>query len=46
MRVGEVARRLDVSDKAVYALIASGKLRAYRIGGAYQIGRASCRERV
>ena len=44
MRVGEVARRLDVSDKAVYALIASGKLRAYRIGGAYRVDDRQLRE--
>lgn len=37
MRVADVAERLDVSGKAVYALIAAGRLRAYRIGGSYRI---------
>lgn len=44
MRVSEVARRLDVSGKAVYALIASGKLRAYRIGGSYRVDEHQLRE--
>lgn len=44
MRVGEVARRLDVSDKAVYALIAAGRLRAYRIGGSYRIDEQQLRD--
>lgn len=40
MRVAEVARRLDVSDKVVYALLESGRLRAYRVGagrGSYRV---------
>ena len=37
MRVGEVARRLDVSGKTVYRLIASGSLGAHRIGGEYRV---------
>jgi excisionase family DNA binding protein len=32
MRVGEVAKRLDVSTSLVYSLIASGKLRHLRVG--------------
>lgn len=44
MRVGEVARRLDVSGKAVYALIAAGRLRAYRIGGSYRIDEQQLRD--
>ena len=40
MRVAEVARRLDVSAKVVYALLESGRLRAYRVGtgrGSYRV---------
>ena len=32
MRVREVAERLEVSVATVYALVASGKLKCYRVG--------------
>ncbi|MEW4569549.1 helix-turn-helix domain-containing protein [Tautonia sp. JC769] len=39
MRVREAAQRLDVSPGTVYALVASGRLRCYRVG----MGRGSIR---
>jgi excisionase family DNA binding protein len=32
MKVAEAARRLEVSQATIYSLVASGKLRCYRIG--------------
>ncbi len=32
MRVKEAAARLEVSPKTVYALVAAGELRCYRVG--------------
>lgn len=39
MTVSTVAERLDVSDACVYAIIAAGDLRCYRIG----VGRGAIR---
>lgn len=39
MRVKEAAERLDVSAATVYALVAGGRLRCYRVG----MGRGSIR---
>jgi excisionase family DNA binding protein len=41
VRVREVAERLEVSQATVYALIASGKLRCYRIGNGRGLVRIS-----
>lgn len=39
MRVGEAAKRLDVSKSTVYGLIAAGKLKCCRVG----LGRGAIR---
>ena len=41
MRVKDVAARLEVSPGTVYGLIASGKLRCYRVGNGRGVVRIS-----